>query len=366
MKVDADTISKFTDMDGAVIPKNASTKPLAGITVFLKNKAGNVTEQVVTDKNGNFKFRKIPKGDHYFISLSPDKNVLVKGIALFAGKPHKGLRMNDAETKDDGSFKLEINGLQYITIEGDVFYTETNEPAQLTVFLTNETGTLSRQTVTDKTGHFKFEELPANERYTVFLSTDKSATVNGIARSGENPLKDVALNGQRTDAEGKLSLNISKKKEFECGKFFSELTGRDKADLNNPDVYAEMLNNPEVGQAVILNNIFFDFDKAALLPQSIPELNCIGELMKINTKIKIEIAGHTDSKGNYKYNRILSKGRSESVVTYLAANGIARGRLKAKWYADSKPIAPNTNTDGTDNPEGRQKNRRIEFKILPK
>jgi outer membrane protein OmpA-like peptidoglycan-associated protein len=78
----------------------------------------------------------------------------------------------------------------------------------------------------------------------------------------------------------------------------------------------------------------------------------------------IEIGSHTDSTGTDEYNVKLSQRRSESVVNYLADKGISIDRLIAKGYGESRPIAPNTNPDGTDNPENRQLNRRTELKIV--
>ncbi len=76
------------------------------------------------------------------------------------------------------------------------------------------------------------------------------------------------------------------------------------------------------------------------------------------------MSSHTDSIASNDYNLALSQRRAESTVRYLVNKGIAQERLVAKGYGESKPIAPNSNRDGTDNPEGRQKNRRTEFKIL--
>ncbi len=78
----------------------------------------------------------------------------------------------------------------------------------------------------------------------------------------------------------------------------------------------------------------------------------------------IELSAHTDSKGPDNYNQKLSEARAQSAVAYLVSKGIDASRLKAKGYGESMPIAPNTNENGSDNPEGREKNRRTEFKVL--
>lgn len=107
-----------------------------------------------------------------------------------------------------------------------------------------------------------------------------------------------------------------------------------------------------------LNNIFFDFDKASLKQESTPELNRLISFLTESPSIKIQIAGHTDSKGSDAYNKQLSEKRAKSVQDYLLTNGIASSRVSYIGHGESKPIT----TNETD--EGRSKNRRVEFKIL--
>lgn len=118
-----------------------------------------------------------------------------------------------------------------------------------------------------------------------------------------------------------------------------------------------------VGSKIVLNNIFFDFNKATLRPLSNVELKNLVMLMKSNPNLKVEISGYTDSKGSIDYNQKLSESRAQSVVARLIENGISADRMKAKGYGKGMPAAPNKNSNGSDNPEGRQLNRRVELKI---
>ncbi|MFI5164374.1 MAG: OmpA family protein, partial [Bacteroidia bacterium] len=120
------------------------------------------------------------------------------------------------------------------------------------------------------------------------------------------------------------------------------------------------MNNLSVGNKIVLNNIFFDFDKATLRPESASELERLKKLLTDMPTMKIEISGHTDSKGADDYNLKLSQSRAQSVVDYLIKAGINKTRLAAKGYGKTKPIATN------DTEEGRQLNRRTEFEILSK
>jgi outer membrane protein OmpA-like peptidoglycan-associated protein len=118
------------------------------------------------------------------------------------------------------------------------------------------------------------------------------------------------------------------------------------------------VSSMEENITLVLNNIFFDFDKAVLKPESFPELNRIVSVMKEKSGMQIEIAGHTDSMGPETYNLKLSEKRARSVVKYLTDEGVAQDRIAVLYLGEGKPIAPNTTVGG------RKKNRRVEFKIL--
>ncbi len=136
-------------------------------------------------------------------------------------------------------------------------------------------------------------------------------------------------------------------------------------DIPNTAAYQEVvkdvaLKNIAVGSKIILKNIFFDFDKATLRPESTNELERLAKLLNDFPTLKIEISGHTDSKGADEYNKTLSNNRAKAVLDYLVKAGISAGRLTSVGYGEEQPIATN------DTDEGRQLNRRTEFKILSK
>ncbi len=140
-------------------------------------------------------------------------------------------------------------------------------------------------------------------------------------------------------------------------------------DIPATQGYQEIIKNIELqpikaGTKIVLNNIFFDYDKASLRSESKPELQRVVEFLNKFSELKVEIGGHTDSKGNASYNKKLSERRAQSVVDYLVEHGIAKNRVKAKGYGESQPIAPNKKPSGADNPKGRQMNRRVELEIL--
>jgi outer membrane protein OmpA-like peptidoglycan-associated protein len=112
-------------------------------------------------------------------------------------------------------------------------------------------------------------------------------------------------------------------------------------------------------------NIYYDFDKYKLSDTAKQIIDSmVMPLFDIFPNGIVEIGSHTDNKGTDEYNIELSQKRSESVVSYLISKRISPDRLVAKGYGMRNPVAPNTNKDGSDNPEGRQLNRRTEFKIV--
>lgn len=125
-----------------------------------------------------------------------------------------------------------------------------------------------------------------------------------------------------------------------------------------------VLDKIEINKIFVLENIYYDFNKFNIRSDAALELDKLVQLLVDNPEIKIELSSHTDSVDTDDYNLWLSQKRAESAVEYIVKHGIAPDRLVAKGYGESKPIARNTNPNGTDNPEGRQKNRRTEFKIL--
>jgi len=114
----------------------------------------------------------------------------------------------------------------------------------------------------------------------------------------------------------------------------------------------------EIGQIVRLNNVFFDFDKWDLRAESFVELDRVVKLLSENPAIEIEMSAHTDSKGSDDYNFKLSDNRAKSVREYIISKGIAESRIISKGYGETQPVATN------DTDDGRQLNRRVEFKIL--
>jgi len=120
----------------------------------------------------------------------------------------------------------------------------------------------------------------------------------------------------------------------------------------------ELIEKMIKGQVITLRGIYFDTGKATIRPESYPVLDDAVRVLNANAKVIVEIAGHTDSVGGDSYNMRLSDARANSVRTYLISRAIPPDRLIARGYGESMPVASNGTRDG------RQMNRRIEFRVL--
>lgn len=109
-------------------------------------------------------------------------------------------------------------------------------------------------------------------------------------------------------------------------------------------------------------DVLFDFDKADLRKEARPSLEKVATVLKAYPKTSGTVEGHTDAKGNDQLNQKLSERRAQTVQKWLAANGVTT-RLSTRGFGKTKPVAPNTKPDGKDDPEGRQKNRRVEIVV---
>ncbi|MAE82487.1 MAG: hypothetical protein CMB80_07125 [Flammeovirgaceae bacterium] len=171
----------------------------------------------------------------------------------------------------------------------------------------------------------------------------------GSTTSGEDGSYEFSVRGgARYGVLAKKPGFLSTEQNFDLNEIASNETK--EVDLN--------LAKIETGVTIVLNNIFFDFDKAELKTASYPELNRLLKYLNDGDIKKIEISGHTDSVGEDDYNKGLSERRAKAVFNFFRENGIAKDRLVSVGYGETKPKVAN------DTKENRAKNRRVEFKVV--
>lgn len=122
---------------------------------------------------------------------------------------------------------------------------------------------------------------------------------------------------------------------------------------------------PEEIRIDLAADVLFDFDKSDITPKAADTLGRAADVIrKHKPKKPVRVEGHTDAKGSAEYNQGLSQKRAQSVRDWLASSGNLKGvRFETKGFGAQRPVAPNAKPDGSDDPEGRQKNRRVEIVI---
>lgn len=120
-----------------------------------------------------------------------------------------------------------------------------------------------------------------------------------------------------------------------------------------------MLRRIKSGEVTVLRHVFFETGKATLKRESFDELDKFVFMMKQNTMLRVEIAGHTDNQGSQDFNMQLSKNRAGAVKSYLTSKGVEARRVSAIGYGETRPLVSNDDEEG-----GRAINRRVEFKVL--
>jgi photosystem I P700 chlorophyll a apoprotein A2 len=121
---------------------------------------------------------------------------------------------------------------------------------------------------------------------------------------------------------------------------------------------------PQEIKIALSGDVLFDFDKDTLRADALPTLQKLATVVAQYPKAPMRIDGHTDSKGKHDYNINLAERRAASVKSWLVQNAKADAALiTTQGWGESKPVAPNTKPDGSDDPQGRQKNRRVEITL---
>jgi outer membrane protein OmpA-like peptidoglycan-associated protein len=202
------------------------------------------------------------------------------------------------------------------------------------------------------------------------------AAVNLSLRSDNPDENDVTINTDTSSAGTPYFFNLKAEKlykvtglkdgYFTASQTFATLDAK-KSDTMTVDIY---LKKMEKNKAYRLNNIYYDFDKADLRPQSKATLDSLYNILIENPTIIIELSSHTDQRGSADYNLDLSQRRAQSCVDYLVnIKGIPKDRITAKGYGKSKPLEDCTKVPGCPMDQSgdcpcHQLNRRTEFKII--
>ncbi|WP_025144084.1 OmpA family protein [Pedobacter jeongneungensis] len=193
-----------------------------------------------------------------------------------------------------------------------------------------------------------------------------SVTLNNAEGSQKLTTGTDGIYKFKVDSKRPIKLLFAKDNYFAVTKnyVYEELA---KADTL---IYKDYCLSPfKIGIPMALDNVYYEFNSAELTEPSKKVLDFLIPIMEDNPEMEIELGSHTDNIGTDEYNLDLSNRRAKSCTDYLESKGIAAARMTSKGYGESMPIAPNeiiVKRKKKDNPEGRAKNRRTEFKVTKK
>lgn len=294
---------------GGTIADESTLQPVEGAMVTLKD-----------SQNGEMKSITLKEGTYLF--SVPDYATGSVSIEHPEFKSErKEFTSNKLTTKIQLDFLLQRSNYE-VGISGLVTERETRRLMEgKTITISGQNGFLA-MTKTNKDGIYVFDSLTPEQMYTIKISADGYFSESRVVRI---PIVDHSI--------------VLKKS-------------------NGYDVDFE-LTQIAVKREIVLNNIYYDFDKATLRETSKIELGKLVSMLKETPKVRIQISAHTDSRGTNAYNDRLSKERAQAVVNYLVSSGISPGRLVAKGYGKRNLIVKNAQSE-TDH----QANRRTTFQVI--
>ena len=305
-------------------------------------------------------------GNENFPAISPD------GILYFSSDGHPGLGKLDI-------FKLEkgkvMNLGSPINSAGDDF---------APFFTDKRTGVLSSNRAGGKGSDdlYLFRENPIKlvtfyADGTLVERDDKTGATAPVASETVTLFSDKGqqLQTTTTGPDGKFSLKldtavasyslVANRSGYFTARNSLSTVGRKPAQEALPDPMNEVrvpvtltLTKIVKNKAIVVDNIFYDYDKANIRPDAALELDKLVQTLNDNPRITIELSSHTDSRGKDAYNQALSQRRAQSAVDYIISKGISKSRITAKGYGESRPVIKNAKTE-----EDYQRNRRTEFKV---
>lgn len=281
-----------------------------------------------------------------------------------------GMDIYKSTAKNGGWSTPEHLGLPVNSSVDDMYY-NWNDAAKLGFFVSNRPGGfgLKSETCCDDIYQFRMNVVYLAVRGTLLDADSGKAITDQIITLFDAETGATLKTYNSTDGTFFFDLKPDKKYKLSGIRkdYFTAFQNFTTEGITKSDTlhYAMTFQKMEKNKAYTLNNIYYDFDKSDLSEDSKRVLDTLYTILQENPAIVIELSSHTDSKGSDKYNMDLSQKRAESCVNYLInEKNLPKERITAKGYGESMPVAPNQNLDGSDNEEGRAKNRRTEFKII--
>lgn len=301
------------------------------------------------------------------------------GKFFFASDGHPGLGKLDlfvAEKNQDGVQVVSNLGASFNSQADDfgIFFTEYPKAGFIS---SNRAGGKGDDDI------YFFEDKTPKPKIVNVLLNVYTKEVKGDGKEAVLPQTRVVLyggdkrqlGGDLSNAQGRVRFTLSPESEYSIiasrsGYFSKSFPYTTKGKTPDPATLIQEVTNITLDttivldqlileKAIVLDNIYYDLNKADIRSDASPELDKLVKILKDNPSIRIELSSHTDSRSSDDYNLTLSQQRAQSAVDYLVSQGIAADRLVAKGYGETQLLIPNAQTE-----EEHQTNRRTEFKVI--
>ncbi len=340
------------------------SKPIKNTRLKIVNDFGDVLEETTTNEFGAFAFRNIPTDQNYLIAIEETDISLPENTKVTltnkAGKELKTFYTGKEKFKfkilnTDKELMREMDA-QDENLVMDVYgymYDQNKKPISNAKIKIKEEGKTSetQQVTTSEKGKFNFKNLKGDKNY-MFEADDSDPALTGVKR--------IYI----ADAKGRIYKVLDKNGE---GKFNFKLLETDKVAMgefvvDDPWLQVLEMKNKAKQELTIVENIYYASGDFKLDDAGKKILDKVINVLGTNSKLIIELSSHTDSKSSDVFNLGLSKKRAQFAVDYLVSKGIAKTRLKAVGYGETKLL--NKCTNGVECSDEEHKiNRRSEFKI---
>lgn len=295
----------------------------------------------------------------------------------FSSNGHKGLGGFDIfyAKGSKSEYEATVNGGYPLNSSADDTYFTTGEDKKTYYLVSNRPGIIGLKSETCCDDIFKAYNnfIPEFAVAGDFISklNDATSPLSGVKViiTDVTDGKETVVSKDSVNATSYIFKLKPEKKyniKYQAKDHFPEYVSVSTVGLEDSDTftYNITLNKIVKNKAYTLAQIYYDYKSAVLREESKVVLDTLYAMLIENPELVIELSSHTDSIGSDSYNDKLSQGRAESCANYLFSKGIPKDRVVAKGYGERVPVAPNSLPNRKDNPEGRQKNRRTEYKII--
>ena len=305
-----------------------------------------------------------------FINEDNPSNVIITEIVL--EKP------SDTIAQNTDSLALELQGKIYD------FRNLQKNFSGLEVDFLYENGIIVKSTKVSETGNFTYPNLQPNQPILMLIKDNNKVlkgsnniSIKGKIHSFNKFVKindstvylvdanNIKIKTTKINSEGVFEFEI-KLEDYFLVKPNSEISDNKNNSFKDSNKEFHFDTSKDVvteykSQHDMMKDLYFIYDRTKIIEKSVADYQRTLQYLKDNPKVKVVIEGHTDANGSDEYNLWLASARSNKIKNQLNQDGISWSRMTTKNYGESKPIAPNKNPDGSDNPDGRQLNRRVSF-----